>query len=269
MRAILDATMLGMTGRRASRGREQGRVENEQEQEQEQDQEVGTEQSPSSRSVPLPVPLPVPGPVLCLSSATGLQANVSSFADSMVGPGRWSRVQVTAESPLPRTITHGIISVPQIKALEMLKKLLYCTAPPVGAALIFVNSPHRVETVCEKLLEMGVVAAPLHGDSSKDDRREIISRLRDGRLRIAVTTELASRGLDIPELTHVINFELPTDALHYVHRAGRCGRAGRPGLVVNFARPDTKFVVRRFGKRLGVRVHDVELRQGRVFLKQR
>ena len=78
---------------------------------------------------------------------------------------------------------------------------------------------------------------------------------------------MASRGLDFPNLTHVINFELPTDAAHYVHRAGRCGRAGKAGLVMNFARPNTKFVVRRFGKQLGVKVRDAEIKKGKVFLK--
>ena len=69
-------------------------------------------------------------------------------------------------------------------------------------------------------------------------------------------------------LTHVINFELPTDAQHYVHRAGRCGRAGQPGLVMNFANPGTKFVVRRFGKQLGTKIRDCEMREGQVWLKK-
>jgi hypothetical protein len=82
-------------------------------------------------------------------------------------------------------------------------------------------------------------------------------------------TELAARGLDIPDLTHVVNFELPTDAQHYVHRAGRCGRAGRKGLVINFAMTDTKFVIRRFGKQLGAKIMDCEIREGQVFLKRK
>ena len=105
------------------------------------------------------------------------------------------------------------------------------------SALIFVNDPHRVEIIYQQLIDMGFIAAPLHGETSKDDRKEILTRLRDGRLSLVVTTELAARGLDFPDLTHVINFELPTDAQHYVHRAGRCGRAGRKGLVMNFANP--------------------------------
>merc|ERR1711966_455167 len=114
---------------------------------------------------------------------------------------------------------------------------------------------------------MGFVAAPLHGKSSKEDRREVIERMKDGRLQFVVATELEARGLDIPGVTHVINLELPTNGPGYVHRAGRCGRAGRSGLVVNFATPSTKFVIRRFGKQLKVPVSDCEIRGGQVFLK--
>ena len=82
--------------------------------------------------------------------------------------------------PLPHTrtppsthhtgITHGLISTPRMRALEMLKKFLKAK-PEVASALIFVNDPHRVEIIYEKLLEMGFIAAPLHGESSKDDRK--------------------------------------------------------------------------------------------------
>jgi ATP-dependent RNA helicase DeaD len=204
---------------------------------------------------------------LVLASATGAKnPTVLRFADSIAGVGQWKHVSVERETLMPTTISHGIISCPQIKAFELLKKFL-TTEPAIVSALIFVNSPHRVQVVCDQLLEKGIIAAPLHGESSKDDRKQVLGRLRDGRLRFVVTTELAARGLDVPSLSHIVNFELPTDSQHYVHRAGRCGRAGRAGLVMNFARPDTKFVVRRFGKQLGVKLQDCEIRQGKVFLK--
>lgn len=205
--------------------------------------------------------------MVCFASATSIDPAVDAFADRYLGDG-WKRVSVESSSMLPSTITHGIISAPRIKALEMLRKFLIAK-PAVKSGLIFVNDPHRVEIVCEKLLEMGMIAAPLHGETSKDDRKEILTRLRDGRVTLVVTTELAARGLDIPDLTHVVNFELPTDAQHYVHRAGRCGRAGRKGLVMNFAMTDTKFVIRRFGKQLGTKILDCELREGQVYLKRK
>jgi superfamily II DNA/RNA helicase len=205
--------------------------------------------------------------MVCLASATGSDSSVTAFASRYLRP-QWMRlaVQTGDGGQLPRTITHGLISSPRIKAMELLRKLLR-SRPAVQCALVFVNDPHRVEVLCEQLLADGFLAAPLHGESSKDDRKEILARLRSGRLGLVVTTELAARGLDIPDLTHVINYELPTNAVHYVHRAGRCGRAGREGLVVNFATPSTKFVVRRFGKQLKLKVLDCEIRQGEIYLK--
>lgn len=155
--------------------------------------------------------------LICLASATSNDPAVVSFADRYCGDKQWNRVAVNAATMLPISITHGLISTTRMRALDMLRRFLNAK-PNVQSALIFVNDPHRVEIIVKELYEMDIIAAPLHGDSSKDDRKEIIARIKDGRLRLVVTTELAARGLDIPELTHVINFELPTDAQHYVHR---------------------------------------------------
>jgi ATP-dependent RNA helicase DeaD len=228
--------------------------------------------------------------ILCLASATAKNnLIVQEFADQYCGKYNWETVAVPLAGMLPAAVTHGLISAPRIKGLEILRKLLN-SQPEVQRALIFVNDPHRVQVVYEQLLEKGIVCAPLTGESSKDDRKEIMARIRDGRLKFVVTTELAARGLDIPDISHVINFELPADSQHYVHRydmffvfvdsltleiifsiifrAGRCGRAGKPGLVINFATPSTKFVIRRFGKQLGAKVLDCEIREGRVYLRK-
>ena len=155
--------------------------------------------------------------LICLASATSNDPSVASFADRYCGEKMWSRIAVDSGAMLPATITHGLISTTRMRALDMLRRFLNAK-PAVRSAIIFVNDPHRVEVVVRELHEMGLIAAPLHGDSSKEDRKEIIARLKDGRLRLVVATELAARGLDIPDLSHVINFELPTDAQHYVHR---------------------------------------------------
>jgi superfamily II DNA/RNA helicase len=107
--------------------------------------------------------------LVCLASATGNEPGVKAFADQFLAPG-WQTVAVESASMLPSTITHGLISAPRIKALELLKKFLNAK-PAVKSALIFVNDPYRVEIICQKLLEMGMIAAPLHGESSKEDRK--------------------------------------------------------------------------------------------------
>jgi superfamily II DNA/RNA helicase len=136
---------------------------------------------------------------------------------SHVKQSQYIKAIVKHASMIPSTITHGMIAIQQIKFYEVLRKLLL-SKPTINRGLIFVNDPQKVEALHSKLTEMGFVSAPLTGDTSKDDRKEILTRIRDGRLRLVVTTELAARGLDIPDVTHIINFELPHDALRYVHR---------------------------------------------------
>lgn len=155
---------------------------------------------------------------LCLTSATAKASlRVAELAHQLLPAADWDWVSVPQASMLPTSITHSLISVPRVKAFEMLRKVLLA-APALVRGMIFVNDPYRVKALVSDLLQRGIIAAPLSGESSKDDRKEVMRRLREGGLQLVVTTELAARGLDIPDLSHVINFELPTDSVHYVHR---------------------------------------------------
>ena len=150
---------------------------------------------------------------------------------------------VALGAQLPSSITHGVWVIERNKGLKAVHALHHTTNPP-PRCLVFVNSPHRAKVVCQKLWEAyGIAAAPLYGEQEREERVDVMRRLLDGRVRIAVTTEMGARGLDIPGLTHVINLELPTDPQHYVHRAGRCGRAGKDGTVLSLAPPGKAFVV--------------------------
>ena len=136
---------------------------------------------------------------------------------------------------------------------------------PAPRCLVFVNSPYRAKRVCDRLWEAyGIPAAPLYGRQEREERVDVMRRLVDGRVRIAVATEMGARGLDLPGLTHVVNLELPTDPSHYVHRAGRCGRAGEPGTVLSLVQPGKAFVVAKMTKALGVELHDMQIKGGAV-----
>jgi superfamily II DNA/RNA helicase len=204
--------------------------------------------------------------VVLFASATGDADNVVAFANKYLANG-WGIVRAPSGTILPRTVTHAVHACPRVKTIEALKRLF--NAEPIPAqALIFVNDPYRVGIVCDQLYENGIIAAPLAGESSKEDRKEVMVRLRDGRLKAVVTTELAARGLDFPELTHVINLDQATDAEHYVHRAGRCGRAGRPGLVMSFVTTDMKFILSKFAKKLKFQLHDSKFYDGKLWLRK-
>lgn len=218
--------------------------------------------------------------VLCSATASDLlgssklqnylrEGYATAMADSddvMVTSGRGGK-ENTKGTRVSRTVIHGVVHVPHRRfALDYLRRILH-TDPLPQQILIFVENSRKVKIVVEKLEEMGIIAAPLHGGvgSEKTDRSEVSKALREGYVGIVVATELAARGLDAPLLTHVINMDLPTDASHYAHRAGRCGRGGRPGVVINMTtNPQERRVPQKFADSLSIQMHSVEPRNGKL-----
>ena len=168
-----------------------------------------------------------------------------------------------SSAALPSTIVHGCVVLPQRKHMEALQKLARLEPPP--QCLVFVNSPYRAKFVAQQLTEQyGTPAAVLFGEQEREERVDLMRRLLDGRTRLVVCTELGARGLDLPSLTHVVNYELPTDERHYVHRAGRCGRAGAEGTVLNLVAPETRFVVSKLAKRLDLTLKPMAFHAGKL-----
>lgn len=223
--------------------------------------------------------------VLC--SATAADMMGKELLDEMLRPG-FAHAQVdegdrlitsaddedqtgegSATTRVSRTAIHGFITIPDRRLkLETLRRVLY-TEPTPQQVLVFVDNSRRVGIVVDKLAQMGIIAAPLHGGSGseKTDRAEVSKALREGFVGIVVATELAARGIDAPYLTHVVNLDLPTDASHYAHRAGRCGRGGRPGVVVNIAAgPKEKRVPNKFASALGIEMNKVEPRASKLVI---
>ncbi|AEQ51544.1 DEAD/DEAH box helicase [Pelagibacterium halotolerans] len=110
-------------------------------------------------------------------------------------------------------------------------------------AIIFCNRKRDVATVARSLERHGFDAGALHGDMDQKSRTETLDRFRSGSLAILVASDVAARGLDIPAVSHVFNFDVPTHAEDYVHRIGRTGRAGRSGTAITLIAPgETKYV---------------------------
>lgn len=219
--------------------------------------------------------------VLCSATASDLLGSsklqnylrdgyATAMADSddvMVTSGLAGKENNVKGTRVSRTVIHGVVHVPHRRySLDYLRRILH-TDPIPQQILIFVENSRKVQIVVEKLEEMGIIAAPLHGGagSEKTDRSEVSKALREGYVGIVVATELAARGLDAPLLTHVINMDLPTDASHYAHRAGRCGRGGRPGVVINMTtNPQERKVPQKFADSLSIQMCSVEPRNGKL-----
>lgn len=127
----------------------------------------------------------------------------------------------------------------------------------VEQALVFTSTKRSAEDLSVTLQTAGFSAAALHGDMNQGQRNRALQRLRDGRVRVLVATDVAARGIDVLGITHVINFDLPKQAEDYVHRIGRTGRAGRQGIAMTFASHRERGMVRTIENYTGkpIQVH--------------
>jgi ATP-dependent RNA helicase RhlE len=133
-------------------------------------------------------------------------------------------------------ITHAVYPVAQELKSGLLVALL--RRPAMRSVLVFTRTKHRCNRLTEQLVKAGVVAERIHGNRSQAQRTLALDAFKRGRCRVLVATDIAARGLDIDELSHVVNFDVPHVPEDYIHRAGRTARAGAVGEAVTFVAPD-------------------------------
>ncbi|KAG4302773.1 hypothetical protein PCK1_000933 [Pneumocystis canis] len=148
------------------------------------------------------------------------------------------RVGSTSEN-----ITQKIEYVEDMDKKSVLLDILH-SMPHGGLTLIFVETKKMADTLSDFLLSSNFSATSIHGDRTQREREKALEMFRGGRTPIMVATAVAARGLDIPNVTHVINYDLPTDIDDYVHRIGRTGRAGNTGISTAFFNRGNKSIVR-------------------------
>jgi superfamily II DNA/RNA helicase len=142
---------------------------------------------------------------------------------------------------------HRFISVEHPKKTDALVREL---AADRGLALVFVRTKHGADRLARNLRKQGFRAGELHGGMSQPQRERALGRFASGANDVLVATDVAARGLDLEDITHVINFDAPEDEKAYVHRVGRTARAGRGGEGVTFVTPDQRLEVGRIARTL-------------------
>ena len=125
--------------------------------------------------------------------------------------------------------------------------------------LVFTRTKHGADRVVKKLGQQGIEAVAIHGNKSQPQRERALALYRKGQVRVLVATDIAARGIDIPGVSHVFNFELPNVAEQYVHRIGRTARAGRAGVALAFCAPDERDYLRDIERLTKVRLGEVPL----------
>ncbi|HKZ07134.1 MAG TPA: DEAD/DEAH box helicase [Methylomirabilota bacterium] len=149
-------------------------------------------------------------------------------------------------------ITHAVYPVPQEAKSALLRALL--GGSDMRSVLVFTRTKHRCNRLAEQLTRQGVAAERIHGNRSQAQRTVALDAFKRGKCRVLVATDIAARGIDIDELSHVVNFDVPAVPEDYIHRAGRTARAGAVGQAMTFVAPDEmgelKAIERAIGKPL-------------------
>ena len=186
-----------------------------------------------------------------LFSAT-MPREIVHLAESLLkDPVRVSVATVSSAAPL---IEQSVYMVNQPVKQALLAALVL--EPKVERAIVFTKTKHGADKLCKKLTLAGIGAVAIHGNKNQNQRQRSLDGFKSGRHKVLVATDVAARGLDVDNITHVFNYDLPLEPESYVHRIGRTGRAGATGIAIAFCDPGErgllKAIERVTGKKLPV-----------------
>lgn len=181
-------------------------------------------------------------------SAT-MPKDIRALADRILGDPK--TVQIGTIAPA-ETVSHALYPVPEDRRKELLIAMLQRTA--TGRILIFTRTKHRARNLAIYMKKQGYRAAALQGNMSQNQRQQAIDGFRKGKIDMLVATDIAARGIDVSQISHVINFDMPNTVDAYTHRIGRTGRIGRSGEAFTFAVWGDSLMVRQIEKTLGTRL---------------
>ncbi|MBU3663956.1 MAG: DEAD/DEAH box helicase [Bacteroidetes bacterium] len=179
---------------------------------------------------------------------------IQSLADSILFQP--SKVEVTPVSSTAETIQQSLYFVSKTDKKRLLIHLL--ESEKMHSVLVFTRTKHGADRVVKDLDKAGIKAAAIHGNKSQNARQNALNDFKTGKIKVLLATDIASRGIDIDSLSHVINYELPNVPETYVHRIGRTGRAGASGIAFSFCEEEEFGELTDIQKLIGKKIPVVE-----------
>ena len=158
------------------------------------------------------------------------------------------KIAVTPASTTAERVEQVVVHVDNAKKQDLLHALL--ADKSIKRAIVFARTKHGADRVAKKLESAGFEAEAIHGNKSQGQRTRALDAFKKGHARLLVATEVAARGIDVDDVTHVINFDLPNVPEQYVHRIGRTARAARSGIAISFCAPDERAYLKDIEKLL-------------------
>ena len=163
-----------------------------------------------------------------------------------------SYVEVTPVSSTAELVQQELYFVNKSDKRDLLSDLFL--EQLITSAIVFTRTKHGADRVARHLQKKGIKADAIHGDKSQNQRQNALNSFKSGQSRVLVATDIAARGIDIDNLSHVINFEIPNVAETYVHRIGRTGRAGAAGIAISLCDFEEQAYLRDIEKLIGKKI---------------
>jgi ATP-dependent RNA helicase DeaD len=167
------------------------------------------------------------------------------------------RVTIAHETRTAPQTRQFYLETPQRGKLEALTRILDLESP--SSAIVFCRTKREVDELAGTLAARGYTTSAIHGDVNQAQRERLLRAFREGRAELLIATDVAARGLDIPDVTHVFNYDIPEDADAYVHRVGRTGRMGRKGEAITFVTPRETRMLRFIEKQIHKKLKPLRL----------
>ncbi len=164
-------------------------------------------------------------------------------------------VLLKTEVSVNRNIEHFTKVTDKRKKIDSLKTLINKENPE--RALVFINNTHEVDVITEKLRFHNLSANALSGSQTKQERSTALAQFRSGKANILVSSDISARGLDIPEITHIFNLDMPPQALDYVHRAGRTARGNNSGKAFSIITEQEQKIIKEYEKKLDIKFSSI------------
>ena len=169
------------------------------------------------------------------------------------------RIQVSPQDPVSKNVSHAVAFVEMDDKRFFLERLV--KELPDKKILVFVRTKVRAERVMQAMQRVGITAITMHGGKEQDDRLQMMDQFKEGTVKILVTTDVNARGIDIPNVDYVVNYDLPDIPENYVHRVGRTGRGIQKGQAVSFCSPEEKPFLESIQEYIGKDVHEMTIKK--------
>ncbi|AOT72164.1 DEAD/DEAH box helicase [Geosporobacter ferrireducens] len=209
--------------------------------------------------------------VLAIVKTTLKDRQLVSFSATLSEEAKKTLLQLMQEpdfinldhaKPVPTEIEHQYIISKTPMKIETLEELLQVIKPQ--KSLVFINKNENVDRFVKGLKSKGFSVGGIQTRTKNQDRQHLVSSFNSGKIKILVTTDLFTRGMDFQNVTHIFNMDLPLNKVDYLHRAGRTGRMYKVGSVINIVRDREKFVLYKMMKLLNIQVKPVDIIGGKV-----